>query len=35
MHPIYKFGSEEQKEKYLPPLARGDSVGCFGCVSQS
>jgi hypothetical protein len=34
MHPIYKFGSDEQKEKYLPPLARGDSVGCFGCVAQ-
>jgi glutaryl-CoA dehydrogenase len=30
MHPIYKFGSEEQKEKYLPSLAKGESVGCFG-----
>lgn len=30
MHPIYTFGSEEQKEKYLPGLASGDLVGCFG-----
>lgn len=32
MHPIYKFGSDEQKDKYLPALAKGTSVGCFGCV---
>ena len=30
MHPIYTFGSEEQKEKYLPDLAQGKKVGCFG-----
>ena len=30
MLPIYTFGSEPQKEKYLPALARGDSIGCFG-----
>lgn len=30
MHPLYKFGSEEQKERYLPGLAKGTSVGCFG-----
>jgi glutaryl-CoA dehydrogenase len=30
MLPIFKFGSEAQKQKYLPPLARGDSIGCFG-----
>tara|TARA_Y100001970_G_scaffold250037_1_gene321312 strand:+ start:409 stop:1590 length:1182 start_codon:yes stop_codon:yes gene_type:complete len=30
MYPIYAFGSEKQKEKYLPALASGDSIGCFG-----
>ena len=30
MYPIYKFGSEEQKKKYLPKLASGDMLGCFG-----
>ncbi|MEX2632157.1 MAG: acyl-CoA dehydrogenase [Tistlia sp.] len=30
MHPIYAFGSEEQRRKYLPRLATGESVGCFG-----
>ena len=30
MYPIYKFGSEEQKEKWLPQLATGNKVGCFG-----
>ena len=30
MHPIYKFGSEAQKEKYLPKLATGEYIGCFG-----
>ncbi len=30
MHPIHAFGSEEQKEKYLPKLARGELIGCFG-----
>ncbi len=30
MYPIYKFGSEEQKKKYLPKLAAGDMLGCFG-----
>ena len=30
MHPIYKFGTEEQKHKYLPKLASGEWVGCFG-----
>jgi glutaryl-CoA dehydrogenase len=30
MLPILKFGSEAQKQKYLPSLARGDSIGCFG-----
>ena len=30
MYPIYAFGSEEQKEKYLPALAKGEMIGCFG-----
>jgi glutaryl-CoA dehydrogenase len=30
MFPIYKFGSQEQKEKYLPGLAKGNLIGCFG-----
>lgn len=30
MHPIHKFGSEEQRQKYLPKLASGESIGCFG-----
>ena len=32
MHPIYRFGSEEQKERFLPRLAAGELVGCFGFV---
>ncbi len=30
MLPIFKFGTEDQKRKYLPPLASGASIGCFG-----
>ncbi len=30
MHPIYTWGSEAQKEKYLPKLAKGEWIGCFG-----
>lgn len=30
MFPIYKFGSEEQRKKYLPKLASGEFIGCFG-----
>ncbi|MEZ5813698.1 MAG: acyl-CoA dehydrogenase [Alphaproteobacteria bacterium] len=30
MLPIYLFGSDEQKEKYLPQLASGEYIGCFG-----
>lgn len=30
MYPILTYGSEEQKEKYLPRLARGELIGCFG-----
>lgn len=30
MHPIHAYGTEEQKKKYLPKLATGEVVGCFG-----
>lgn len=30
MYPIWKYGSKEQKEKYLPKLASGEFIGCFG-----
>jgi len=30
MYPIYEFGSEEQRSKYLPKLASGEWIGCFG-----
>jgi len=30
MHPIFKFGSESQRKRYLPKLATGELVGCFG-----
>lgn len=30
MHPIYEYGSEEQRKKYLPRLATGEMIGCFG-----
>jgi len=30
MYAIYKFGSEDQKNKYLPEMAKGNLIGCFG-----
>ena len=30
MYPIWKFGTEEQRQKYLPKLATGEMMGCFG-----
>ena len=30
MYPIYAYGSEEQRKKYLPALASGEMIGCFG-----
>ena len=35
MYPIYKYGSEEQKRKYLPKLANGDMIGCFGLTEPN
>jgi glutaryl-CoA dehydrogenase len=35
MSAIHKFGSEEQKERWLPPMARGEAVGCFGLTEPT
>ena len=35
MHPIYAYGTEEQKQKYLPKLAKGEWVGCFGLTEPN
>ncbi len=35
MYPIYVYGSEEQRRKYLPPLASGALVGCFGLTEPN
>ncbi len=35
MYPIYAYGSEEQKEKYLPKLATGEWIGCFGLTEPN
>ena len=34
MHAIYKFGSEDQKNYYLPSMAKGDLIGCFGLTES-
>jgi glutaryl-CoA dehydrogenase len=35
MHPIYTWGTEAQKQKYLPKLATGDYIGCFGLTEPN
>src|SRR5699024_9990537 len=30
MFPIHQYGSEDQKQRWLPAMARGDGIGCFG-----
>ena len=35
MFPIHEFGSEEQKQKYLPKLATGEMIGCFGLTEPN
>ncbi len=30
MYPIYTFGSKEQRDRWIPPLATGEAIGCFG-----
>jgi len=34
-YPIYKFGTEEQKRKFIPPLARGEYLGAFGLTEPN
>lgn len=35
MHAIYAYGNEEQKQKYLPAMAKGKSIGCFGLTEPN
>jgi glutaryl-CoA dehydrogenase len=35
MHPIHAYGSEEQKMKFLPTLASGEAIGCFGLTEPN
>ncbi len=35
MYPIYRYGSEEQRQKYLPKLATGEYFGCFGLTEPN
>ena len=35
MYPIFKYGSEEQRQKYLPKLASGEFMGCFGLTEPN
>ncbi|MBI5825248.1 MAG: acyl-CoA dehydrogenase [Chloroflexi bacterium] len=35
MHPIYAYGNEEQRKKYLPKLASGEWIGCFGLTEPN
>jgi glutaryl-CoA dehydrogenase len=35
MYPIFKFGTEEQKRRYLPAMARGEVIGCFGLTEPN
>jgi glutaryl-CoA dehydrogenase len=34
MYPIYAYGSEEQKQQWLPPMAAGEIIGCFGLTES-
>jgi len=35
MYPIYKYGNEEQRQRFLPGLASGDLIGCFGLTEPN
>jgi glutaryl-CoA dehydrogenase len=35
MSAIHKFGSEDQKQRWLPPMARGEAIGCFGLTEPT
>ena len=34
MYPIHAYGSDDQKRRYLPPMARGELIGCFGLTEH-
>ena len=34
MYPIHRYGSEDQKKKYLPEMAKGNTIGCFGLTEH-
>jgi glutaryl-CoA dehydrogenase len=34
MYPIHRYGTEEQKQRWLPPMARGETIGCFGLTES-
>lgn len=34
MYPIYSYGSEEQKQRWLPAMAKGEAIGCFGLTES-
>ncbi len=34
MYPIHSFGSEEQKQRWLPAMAKGEAIGCFGLTES-
>ncbi len=34
MFPIHRYGSDAQKERWLPPMARGEAIGCFGLTEH-
>src|SRR3954467_8853044 len=35
MYPIFQFGSEDQRRKYLPSMAEGRTIGCFGLTEAN
>lgn len=35
MHPIHEYGTEEQRERWLPALAKGEIIGCFGLTEPN
>jgi len=35
MHPIYTFGTKEQKDRFIPDLATGEKIGCFGLTEPN
>ncbi|WP_338728669.1 acyl-CoA dehydrogenase family protein, partial [Haladaptatus sp. DJG-WS-42] len=35
MYPIHSYGSEEQKERWLPDMGTGDAIGCFGLTEPN